>query len=1147
MARIQTQNELSTLAHSMSAIFRPALLRASVLCLLTASPLLSAQIPATGNPATDTSVSGELAETGFSNERQQLIHHSLKILLDPLARHISVEDTITLPPSLQSAPLEFALNSNLTISNNTGNLRNLSEASNQAAIGINSTGGNAAPTNRYFVTPSSRRNEQLVLNYSGEIYDLAEQNSAEYAQSFSETSGIISELGVYLNKASMWIADINDELITFDMEVLFVDSANSWTAVSQGDRRGTAGWQSDDPMEEVYLVAADFTEYSRQADDVEVLAYLRQPDPNLAAKYLDATERYLALYDPLLGDYPFSKFALIENFWETGYGMPSFTLLGEQIIRFPFILESSYPHEILHNWWGNGVYPSYDSGNWSEGLTAYLADHLFQEMDGLGHEYRKEMLARYKNYVADGSDFPLSDFTSRNSAATQAVGYGKTLMLWHMLRIELGDELFLEGLRKLYSDYKFQRADYSDISALYSELSGLDLSLFFDQWVDRTGAPNLTISVEEADAGNARIMFAQLQPGDPYLLKVPVALFYEGLAEPQIFDISISQKIEGVVAENYGSLQAVLVDPYFDVFRQLDREETPPTIGELFGASEISFVLPQANREHWARMAESFAQGVSADIVNVEDIAGIPADRSVWILGRDNPLRQLLTDPVGAYGAGWTRDGIVLDSNEVAYQNRSSVVVARHPANSELAIGWIHVDDMIAMPGMIEKLPHYGKYSYLSFLGDEPTNDVKGVWSSPDSPMQWLNPDLNATINWDALPPVEPIATLPAKYLPERLLSHVNVLSSPAMQGRGLQSAGLSQAAQYIEEQFREAGLHPVGGRYIQRWSQAVEGLGMVQMENVIAMIPGSNRALRGEPVIIAAHYDHLGIDGDSGEIYTGADDNASGVSILVELAGKLANSFRPQRPILFVAFTGEESGLLGSKYFVENPPGSFQTEDMFAMVNLDAVGRLEGRPLQVFATDSAYEWPFMAQGIGFTIGVPSEFPAQTIASSDHVSFLNEGIPAIHVFSGTHNDYHRTSDSADKLDLAGMSDVALWVEEATVYLADNADPLRVTLDGAAVPVQSGAARGEREASLGTVPDFAYQGRGIRITGVTPGSAAEEAGLQEGDVLLRFNGQNVSDLQSYSNLLRAAKPGDLVPLQILRDQQTFSVDTLLKSR
>ncbi len=1117
-----------------------------LLCaLLLGTAILSA--PLTAQPAfqaTDQTTGQTIAAEPI--EAEKLIHHSLRIVLDPLARQISVEDTITLPAAMRAVPLEFELNSNLAISNNSGNLRTLNQSVDQSAIGINSTGGNVAPTSRYFLTPSARNNSQVALVYSGEIYDLAEQNSAEYAQSFSETSGIISDQGVYLNKASMWLPDFGDDLLSFDMEVEFVDSASSWTAVSQGDRRGENGWQSDVPMEEVYLVAADFTVYSQQAADVEVLAYLRQPDSNLAAKYMDATERYLALYEPLLGDYPFSKFALIENFWETGYGMPSFTLLGQQIIRFPFILESSYPHEILHNWWGNGVYPDYTTGNWSEGLTAYLADHLFQEMDGLGGEYRKEMLARYKNYVADGNDFPLAEFTSRNSAASQAIGYGKTLMLWHMLRIELGDDLFLEGLRKLYSDYKFQRANYADISALFTEISGLDLTQFFAQWVERTGAPELSISVEEVNGDRARIMFAQLQPGDPYLLKVPVALYYEGEDLPQIFDISISQKIEGVMADNYQSLQAVLIDPYFDVFRQLDREETPPTIGELFGAADISFILPQTDRQHWAQMAESFAQGVNAEILNVEDLQEIPADRSVWILGNDNPFRSALADSAAIYGVSWSDTGVTLDDSEVVFEDRSSVVIARHPANPELAIGWIHVDDMIAMPGMIEKLPHYGKYSYLSFLGDEPTNDVKGVWSSPDSPMQWLKPGSTASIQWDALPVFESLAELPAKYLPEQLLSHVSELSSPAMQGRGLQTLGLTQAAGYIANQFRAAGLQTVGGSFVQRWEQMVPGVGRVELENIIAMIPGSNPDLSAEPVILGAHYDHLGVDSNSGEIYLGADDNASGVSILIELASKMASSYTPQRPIIFVAFSGEESGLLGSKYFVDNPPGTFKTEDMFAMVNLDAVGRLNGRALQIFSTESAYEWPFMAQGIGFTIGVPSEFPAETIASSDHVSFLNEGIPAIHVFSGTHLDYHRSSDSAEKLDFEGMSDVALWVEEALSYLADNIDPLRVNLAGAEVMVQSSAV-GEREASLGTVPDFAYQGEGIRISAVTPGSAAEEAGLRGGDVLLRFNGRQIQDLQSYSNLLRESKPGDSIPLEIRRDRQSFTVEATLKSR
>ena len=132
-------------------------------------------------------------------------------------------------------------------------------------------------------------------------------------------------------------------------------------ALEGGRRRVT--WSCAHPMPEVYLVAARFTEYSRPAGAVTAYAFLRKPDRNLAARYLEATAQYLEMYRGLFGPYPYKQFALVENFWETGYGMPSFTLLGEKIIRFPFILHSSYPHEILHNWWGNSVFVAYEGGN----------------------------------------------------------------------------------------------------------------------------------------------------------------------------------------------------------------------------------------------------------------------------------------------------------------------------------------------------------------------------------------------------------------------------------------------------------------------------------------------------------------------------------------------------------------------------------------------------------------------------------------------------------------------------------------------------------------------------------------------------------------------------------------------------------------
>jgi hypothetical protein len=1058
---------------------------------------------------------------------------------------IEVQDQLRLPSAWRGQQLQFELNAALTITRANLSIREVTNTAANAGEVIASTVAQEAPTRVYQIDVPANFRGDFRLTYNGIINDLAEQDSAEYAQSFAQTSGIISSEGVFLSRASVWVPLFDDGLITFDLDTRFAATAGTWSAVSQGDADGPTGWRSEQPMEEIYLIAADFTIYRQATGDVEALAYLRTPDTNLATKYLDATARYLQLYEPLLGDYAFSKFALVENFWETGYGMPSFTLLGEQVIRFPFILESSYPHEILHNWWGNGVFPDYESGNWSEGLTAYLADHLFREMDGVGHEYRKEMLARYKNYVADGDDFPLSQFTSRNSAATQAVGYGKTLMLWHMLRIELGDELFIAGLQQFYDQFKFKRASFSDIEGLFSELSGRDLAPFFDQWVHRIGAPELSVRVEEVNGNRARIMFAQTQFEDPYQLKVPVALFYEGESEPQIYDIALTQKLEGVMAEDFDKLQAVLVDPFFDVFRTLDREETPPTVGELFGASEIAFIMPTEDREQWTRLAENFGQGVDFELIFADSIEELPTDRSVWVLGQNNPYSATVVESAANYGVSTGSSGITIEGSEVAYSNRSSVIVGRHPANPELAVGWIHVDDMVAMPGMIEKLPHYGKYSYLSFVGAEPTNDVKGVWASPDSPLQWIKPSLTSAIAWDSLVPAPAIAELPPKYLPEQLARHSNALTAAEMEGRGLGSQGLDRAARYIADQFQAAGLEPVDGNYFQRWRDELEGNDLVRLANVVGMIPGVNTDLSAEPIVLGAHYDHLGIDADTGADYEGADDNASGVSVLIEVASKLARAFTPQRPILFVAFTGEEAGLMGSDHFVNNPPGGFETENLFAMVNMDAVGRLEGRTLQVFSTESAYEWPFMAQGIGFTIGVPSEFPAQTIASSDHVSFLNAGIPAIHLFSGTHLDYHQPSDTSDKLDLRGMSDVALWVEEAIVYLADRTDPLRVNLENAQVEVST--ATGSREASLGTIPDFAYDGEGVRISGVTPGGAAEVAGLQGMDIILQFNGTAVDSLQTYSNMLRAAAPGDQIAVTVRRGEEILTVSAELKAR
>ncbi len=207
---------------------------------------------------------------------------------------------------------------------------------------------------------------------------------------------------------------------------------------------------------------------------VEVFAFLRDDDPALAQRYLDATARYLELYNGMLPPYPYASFALVENFWETGYGMPGFTLLGPRVIRFPWILTSSYPHELLHNWWGNSVYVDFETGNWCEGLTAYMADHLFAEQRGEGATYRRATLKKFTDMVSAGDDFPLSTFGSRQSAASEAVGYGKSLMLFHMARRAVGDESFLEALSLFDREHIYTRASFADLAAAFTDASGGD-------------------------------------------------------------------------------------------------------------------------------------------------------------------------------------------------------------------------------------------------------------------------------------------------------------------------------------------------------------------------------------------------------------------------------------------------------------------------------------------------------------------------------------------------------------------------------------------------------------------------------------------------------------------------------------------------
>ncbi len=755
-------------------------------------------------------------------------HHELKVTLDPAENFIMVEDQINLADSLDMGNVYFLLHGDLTMDSSVVNVVAVSDSVKADYFGLSADKfvlPERIPYQLYKINMSGDSQQPLIIKYQGKINHPIEQRSAEYARGFSETPGLITDQGVYLSGSTFWLPWLNAELVTFNMNISL---PGDWDAVSQGNRAEHRSendlrivrWESPDPVDEVYLTAARFTLYERRAGDVQVMAYLRTPDPGLANKYLETTDQYLEMYNNLIGPYPYTKFALVENFWETGYGMPSFTLLGEKIIRFPFILHSSYPHELLHNWWGNGVFVDYDRGNWCEGLTAYMADHLIKEQHEQGEEYRRSALQAYKDYVNQGNEIPLNEFRSRHDAATSAIGYNKSLMLFHMLRREVGDDLFIKSLKTFYRLNKYKQVSFSEIQDALESVSGKTFDYFFSQWIYRTGAPEIVLSdvdvTIESGQYNLTYSLSQMQEGDPFLIRIPVAVYLEGTNEVYIQPVDLTKKSQGFRLILDKRPLRIQIDPQFDIFRRLDRNEIPPSFSQAFGSEKVLIILPSDSPAEWQNgyrnLAQTWAKNDSGkfEILMDNEITDLPSDRAIWLFGEANRFRNVLMQGLNNYDT-------VIDSSRYRFGDESAegadksvVITVRHPKNNDQILVWLKAGSTAAMPGLARKLPHYGKYSFLAFEGDEPSNIIKGQWPVIDSPLDFRL-DENANLSGILFPERKALAELGPVFSEENMMGHVNFLASPDLQGRGFGSPGLEKAAAYIADQFELIGLKPAG------------------------------------------------------------------------------------------------------------------------------------------------------------------------------------------------------------------------------------------------------------------------------------------------------------------------------------------------
>jgi hypothetical protein len=535
----------------------------------------------------------------------------------------------------------------------------------------------------------------------------------------------------------LFVAQADDTLCNFK---LTVDIPAEWESICDGNRlssdsadgRKVQVWENPYKSDGVYVFAAPFVIESMMTDSVEVSCYFFEEDTSLISDYLTASADYIRMYNELIGPYPYQRFTVAENFFPTGYGMPGWTLLGQQVLRLPFIIHTSLGHEVLHNWWGNSVFVDYERGNWCEGITVYGADYRYKLLRSPDEalDYRKNILKQYVSYVNEGNDFPLREFQSRTSPETRTVGYNKAMMVFHMIEELIGTEAFFQAWKDVYAENIGQEVNWDQWLAAFEKTSGVNLSNIRPQWVDRTGAPFLaTELVKTTKTGeNLKVEFRLLeQSGYRYYLQVPVRFSGEGFVmDTSVILANDNSTFEMTVASAATTLE---IDPDYHLFRRLHPDEVEPVISAVLGNPLKKFVCDNSNETVKTAFGE-FGRNMTEDSVEVSasDVLDAPADGNYAIIFSPSEVPEYLKSRVKLEGASITIDGISYE------MMGNTFILSGQDMGSYEKYMVIYTTNLQALPRIGELIPHYGKYSYLVFEGER--NVGKGQWVSDHSPLK---------------------------------------------------------------------------------------------------------------------------------------------------------------------------------------------------------------------------------------------------------------------------------------------------------------------------------------------------------------------------------------------------------------------------
>lgn len=532
--------------------------------------------------------------------------------------------------------------------------------------------------------------------------------------------------GLYLPGWVKWFAMSADAAATYE---LTIETPAAYRAVATGKLqseelgkdKNTAVFVSQSMLEPPSVFAGPYAVAERKSGDLRIRTYFHEAVAGHAESYLEAAERYIKSYAEQIGAYPYADFHIISAPLPVGLGFPNLTYVGRRIIPLPFMRGRSLAHEVLHNWWGNGVYIDYESGNWAEGLTTYMADYALAEEKGPGDALDMR-LGWLRDFAAlpEDRDVPVTAFRSKRHDASQVVGYGKVAFIFHMLKGQVGPKQFDAAMKRFWTDNKFSKASWSDIRAAFEEVTETDLGWFFKQWTERAGAPRVSLESAKVsnDAEGYAVDLALAQTAPAYTLSVPVEIVTEAGAKR--FDIRLDGESRAEQLKLDAKPVSLRVDPDHALFRHLLEGEAPPILRDVLldrGARTYILQQDEASRETARKLAVRML-GAQPQVLDAAD--GAPAETPVLVFGSPDQIDDFIS-----------RLQLPPRPAKVAGQGSGRAWVAQR--NGGKAVLFVEADGPDALQAMTRPLPHYRSRSFVTFDGSRAID--KGVWPSEGGPL----------------------------------------------------------------------------------------------------------------------------------------------------------------------------------------------------------------------------------------------------------------------------------------------------------------------------------------------------------------------------------------------------------------------------